>query len=104
MSMMYRITLPSTLKRIETGTFGSCERLRSVEIPHGVEYIGYLCFYESGIKEIRLSSTLKEMDENVFKAANLKTIWVEEGCTLDVRKYVGNSVKILLVNETRVWG
>lgn len=56
---------------------------------------GY-CFNKSGIEEITLPSTLKEIHDDAFKNCNnLKTIWIEEGCTPDVRKYVGNSVDIV---------
>ena len=60
-----------------------------------MECIGEKCFKESGVEEITLPSTLKEMGENVFKDCNnLKTIWVGEGCALDVRKYVGKDVEV----------
>ena len=44
-----RIALPSTLRRIEAETFKSCWRLRSVEVPNGVEYIGTECFEGSRV-------------------------------------------------------
>ena len=52
-------------------------------------------FRRSGIEEIALPRTLKEMGKDVFKnCQNLKTVWVEEGCAVDVRKYVGDSVEV----------
>ena len=38
------IRLPSTLKRVEIGTFYSCHRLERVEVSNGTEYIGSQCF------------------------------------------------------------
>ena len=54
------------LKRVEGSTFCSCKNLRSVEIPSGVEYIARGCFCFSGIKEITLPATLKEIGEDAF--------------------------------------
>ena len=88
------ITLPPTLKRIEAWTFDSCKNLRSVEIPSGVEYIGMDCFHLSETKEITLPATLKEIDKDAFEWSRLKTIWVEEGCTVDVKKYVDSDVEV----------
>ena len=60
-----------------------------------MEYIGRACFCFSGIEEITLPSTLKEIDEKAFEyCQRLKTIWVEEGCTLDVRKYVDSGAVV----------
>ena len=48
-SAIESIRFPSTLKRIENGMFENCENLKSVEIPEGVDYIGYRCFESSAI-------------------------------------------------------
>lgn len=69
-----------------------------------MEQIGDNCFYCSGIKEITLRGTPKEISINMFANFSPKIIWVEEDSALNVKKYVGDSVKVLLVNETRVWG
>ena len=89
------IELPSTLKRIEAETFSWCRNLKRVEIPNGVEHIEEKCFYGSAITEITLPNTLKEMGENAFNGCNnLQTVWVEEGCALDIGKYVGKDVEV----------
>ena len=92
--MIESIILPSTLKRIEEWTFYNCHNLKHVELPNGVEYIGKQCFTLSGIEEITLPSTLKEIGEKVFDHTSLKTVYVEEGCALDVKKYVGDGVEV----------
>ena len=94
-SAIENIRLPSTLKRIEIGTFKLCKNLKNVIIPSGVEFIGDWCFYGSGIEEITLPSTLEGTCGGVFySCSGLKTVWMEEGCTLDVRKYVDKSVEV----------
>ena len=77
-----------------------CENLKRLEIPHGVEYIGEWCFSYSGIEEITLPSTLKKMGENIFKKCeNLKTVYVEGGCTADVWNCGANSAEVLPVGK-----
>ena len=93
------IKLPSALKRIDALMFGGCENLKSVEVPHGVEYIGAKCFgywrAESGIEEVTLPNTLKEIDENALRSSySLKVVWIEDGCTLDIKEYVSSTVEI----------
>ena len=55
-----------------------------------MEYIGEWCFEDSEIEEIALPRTLKEISEHAFNNCNsLKTVYVEEGYTLDIKNYVG---------------
>ena len=36
-----------------------------------------------------------EIGENAFNACgNLKTVWVEEGCALNIRRHVGKDVEL----------
>ena len=44
-SAIESVRLPPTLKRLERITFHDCKNLKSIEIPHGVEYIGQACLY-----------------------------------------------------------
>ena len=39
--------------------------------------------------------TPREIDKDaLYWCDGLRTVWVEEGCTLDVRKYVGQNVEV----------
>ena len=94
-STIESIRFPSTLKRIEFRTLNDSEHLKSVEIPNGVEYIGKQCFWFSRLEQITLPSTLREIGEDAFKCCScLKTIWVEDDCTVDVKKYVDDDVEV----------
>ena len=53
-------------------------------------------FYDSGLEEIVLPSTLKSINRDAFaKCDNFKVVWVEDGCTADIRSAVGNYVGVL---------
>ena len=84
-SAVRKVKLPSTLKRIEKKMFLGCENLIRIEIPSGVEYIGEYCFSCSEIGEITLPSTLREIGEKAFDFYGLKTVFVEDSCTLDIK-------------------
>lgn len=67
-------------------TFASGSRL---------ETIGSSCFSNSGIEEVTLPGTLKEINEYAFSNCNsLKTVWVEDGCAPDIKKCCGDNVGI----------
>lgn len=65
-SAIENIRIPSTLTKIEARTFLNCYYLKIVEISHHVEYLGNECFKNSGIEEITLPNTLKEISKNAF--------------------------------------
>ena len=53
-------------------------------------------FYDSGLEEIVLPSTLKSINSSTFtQCGNLKIVWVEDGCTADIRSAVGDHVGAL---------
>ena len=61
-----------------------------------MEYVGGECFSCSGIEEITLPSTLKEIGKKAFENCDsLKTVWVEDDFALDLANVVRSSVKIL---------
>lgn len=92
------VRLHPTLKRIEYRAFWGCERLKRVDLPERLEYLGSWCFCHSGILEIRLPRSLWEVGESMFgECPNLMTVEVEEGCTVDVRWSASDSVQMIQV-------
>lgn len=74
-----------------------------MEIPRGVEYIGEFCFFDSGVEEITLPSTLKEIGRHAFANCNkLKVVWIEDGCAVNIGNYVNNSVTVLSLKQKMV--
>lgn len=61
----------------------------------GVKRIDKFCFWNSGIEEITLPSTVKEIGENTLgRCRNLKVVWVEKGCALNIGKHVASGVEV----------
>ena len=94
-SAIASVKVPSTLKRLEADTFRHCYRLRSVEIPRGVERIGERCFRDRRIEELVLPATLQEIGRDAFANCKaLRVVWVEEGCGVDVAAFVDSGVEV----------
>ena len=62
-----------------------------------MEHIGESCFKLCWIEEIVLPNTLQEVGKNALRWTHLRVVWVEEGCAVDVKKHVQDSVIILSV-------
>ena len=61
-----------------------------------MEYIGRECFWDSGIEEITLPGTLKEIGQHALTyCRSLRTVHVKEGCALDIKKYVDENVEVI---------
>ena len=56
-SNLTKIVLPQTLKRIEASTFAFTDKLKSIELPAGLERIEDCAFFDSGISDISLKET-----------------------------------------------
>lgn len=60
-----------------------------------MEHIGADCFQNSGVQEITLPGTLREISANTFNGyQHFRTMLVEKGCKLWVKRYVGESVAV----------
>ena len=66
MQSLETLTLPKSLKVIEANAFRSFSRLKEVDFPSGLEVIGEMAFYDSGLEKIVLPSGLKEIGKNAF--------------------------------------
>ena len=125
---------PSTLKEIHGGVFTDCKNLRQIVLNEGLEVLKatgrydylevergygkrYDEYYESfidtpydrtfegsGLEEIVLPSTLKEIRGDVFKNFPLKVVRVGENYTSDARNAIGDleDVQILPKKEINV--
>ena len=75
------VTLPSTLRELPKGAFYICWRLKEVNIPEGVTYIGQDAFYEcEGMLKLTLPTTLRTISSGAFTACvRLTEVTIPEG-------------------------
>lgn len=71
------ITLPDNLYRIEEWTFYNCTSLENVTFPTELTYIGRWAFYCTRIKQIRLSYSVKVVENDAFDGnPDIEEIWI----------------------------
>lgn len=78
-SVVERVTLPSTLRRIECRAFKACRNLKDVAFPEGLEEIGEGCFWSSGLEKLVLPDSVREIGARAFsECRQLKSVWLSE--------------------------
>ena len=91
--------IPASVKCIDARAFYECESLTRVVLTEGsrLERIGNECFRGSGIEEVTLPGTLREIGTGVFyECDNLRMIYVEDGCEASLADaYVPDSASIV---------
>ena len=79
-SALENVRLPSTLRRIEYGTFANCTNLKDIQLSTALEYIGKWCFQQSRLDKITFPAGLKEVGVGAFYACKqLKDSQLNEG-------------------------
>lgn len=62
---------------IEEEAFSGCSSLRSIGLPNGVKRIEKRCFWESGVEEVTLPSTLKWIEKDaMMRCGKLRIVWL----------------------------
>ena len=88
-SALERVDLPHTLRKIEYNTFKGCTRLKSIELPERLEYIGKYCFKGSALEGVCLPPLLKTINEYTFcKCEKLRHVtFASEGELAEIGEY-----------------
>lgn len=69
------VTLPNSIRSIGSGAFVMCESLGSINLPYGLEELGYQALYWSGIGEVEIPSTVKVIPDYLLgQCRNLKKV------------------------------
>ena len=72
-----KISLPTTLKKINAGIFKRCNRLEEIVIPEGVEVIDFAAFADAiSLERITLPSTLIEINQYAFSNNSFESITI----------------------------
>ena len=56
----------SALKKICSWAFWKCTSLRNIQFPDSLETIGKYCFCESGLEEVVLPASVKNIEPRAF--------------------------------------
>lgn len=93
-SVVERVELPSTLKRIEYSAFECCKSLKSIALPDGLEHIGMKCFKDSALEEIRLPA-LKTIEQLTFSCCmGLKSVQFSPGLErIGIKAFCGTKLE-----------
>lgn len=71
------ITLPDNLSRIERNTFFECSSLENVTFPTELKFIGTYAFYNTPIRQIRLSANVEVVEREGFShCPDLEEFWI----------------------------
>lgn len=70
------VTLPDSLKKIDTNAFSSTPQIKKINIPKNVEYIGYFAFRYNKFSEITVD------DQNKFFKSINGSLYSKDGATL----------------------
>ncbi len=116
-----KVTLPSTLKRIESMAFYACNVLYEVVWKEGnkvlndgdnkdiaLEYIGESAFSNTAITEFYSNTALKEIDKQAFSnCKNLAHVVIERGTALKIKgsAFSGSGLRTLVIgaNVDRIY-
>jgi len=88
-SELSKIELPNTLQRIEEKTFWCCKKLKSIDLPDSISYIGPQAFANSGIENFTAPKSLTGINVEVFASCNsLKIVTLHDDITyIDVQAF-----------------
>ena len=83
--VLEEVILPKNLKQIGGFTFSQCTNLKQIKLPEGLQTIGEYAFFESGITELTIPSTVEALDGAILYnmqvelAEGNKTFTMEDG-------------------------
>ena len=60
---MHSVTIPDTVKEIQSGAFANCASLTSVTLPKSLEILGHHAFANTALTAVEIPKSLKESDD-----------------------------------------
>ena len=77
------VTLPHSMKEIQTNAFLSCQNLKTINLPEGLKSIGQAALAHTAITSLVIPSTTTHIGASCFsETSKLKTIEVAQGNTV----------------------
>ena len=74
-----QIVLPSTLVKINNDAFYGTRKLRSINLPDNLRYIGRGAFYKSGIQSIKIPPKIRRIAGELFSYSAIEEIYIPHG-------------------------
>ena len=73
------VTLPSTMKRLNSSAFSSCSKLATINLPDGLEEIGDSCFSVStALTKVTIPASIRKIGKDAFAGSDDgKEIYIE---------------------------
>lgn len=101
------ISIPETVLNISSGAFYGCVSLGNIELPSKLQYMGACCFYETGLSELRIPSSLEYIGRYALAACReLKQVEFGEECRFELPDHLFsddvNLVQLLLPDNLTV--
>lgn len=78
-SVIERINLPDSVKAIGGEAFKECKNLKSIELPQGLERIGYNAFSESGLTSLTLPDSVTHIESGAFAETGITALRMPAG-------------------------
>ena len=79
-SALESVRLPQTLKKIEYNAFKECKRLKTIELPSQLKYIGTLSFAMSGLRSVTFPKSVRTVAQGAFSnCKNLRAAVLNNG-------------------------
>ena len=89
------VQIPNTVTYIGTGAFRLTKNLVNINLPNSVAYIGDQGFFRSGIKKIKLPSSLKTINFQLFTSClSLEEIIIPSSITEITNSAFSNCIKL----------
>ncbi len=79
-----KITLASTVQKINSYAFTTSDKITSVELGNNVKTIEEFAFYKSGIETVNIPKSVQTIGEEAFSYSDVRFIRIEEGCTATI--------------------
>lgn len=96
------VELPTTLKKIGSNAFNGCFKLKYINFPDGLEYIGESAFSITSIKELYLPDSLSEIEDFTFSNNDSLEFVYIPGSVKTIGKYVFSdcdSLEVIILGE-----
>jgi hypothetical protein len=89
------VVIPSTLTKIGAGAFWKCVNLKSINVGENVTEIGRLAFCESGLTDVYIPDSVKNIGEMAFcffDESKTVKISINEKCKLKGKVFTDNCI------------